>query len=99
MVSVPAPVADDHKGTERFVRLVQSGLNGYGEARRPGVAVRMIVTSWAAYYVAGLHPVSGSKSVIAAAASGVAFPRSFCSGTPSWLIMNVITPELPYSAG
>src|SRR5258707_1094056 len=40
-----------------------------------------------------------SKSLIAAAVSVVVFPKSFWSSTPSWLIMNVITPELPYSAG
>ena len=46
-----------------------------------------------------LQPESGSNTLIAVAASVVVFPRSFCSSTPSWLIMKVITPELPYSAG
>ena len=45
------------------------------------------------------HPESGSNLFIAVAVSVVVFPRSFCSSTPSWSIMKVITPELPYSAG
>src|SRR5438270_129270 len=36
---------------------------------------------------------------MAAAVSAVVFPRSFWNSTPSWLMMNVITPEFPYSAG
>jgi hypothetical protein len=42
---------------------------------------------------------SGSNSLIAVAISDVDLPKSFWSRTPSWLMMNVITPELPYSAG
>jgi hypothetical protein len=42
---------------------------------------------------------SGSNSTIAAAVSVVVFPKSFCRRTSSWLMMNVITPELRYSAG
>jgi len=51
------------------------------------------------YSFTTLQVLSGSNSVIAVAVSVVAFPRSFCNNTPSWLMMNVITPELPYSAG
>ena len=29
----------------------------------------------------------------------VVFPKSFWSSNASWLIMNVITPELPFTAG
>jgi hypothetical protein len=47
----------------------------------------------------GLQPVSGSNSLMAVAVSVVVFPKSFWNSTPSWLMMNVITPELPYSAG
>ena len=43
--------------------------------------------------------LSGSKSFTAVAVCVVVFPRSFWSSTPSWLIMKVITPELPYSDG
>jgi hypothetical protein len=43
--------------------------------------------------------VSGSNSVMADAISVVVFPRSFWNSTPSWLMMKVTTPELPYSAG
>ena len=46
-----------------------------------------------------LQSASGSKTLIAVAVSVVLFPKSFWSSTPSWLIMKVITPELPYSAG
>jgi hypothetical protein len=45
------------------------------------------------------HPSSGSNSVIAVASSAVVFPKSFSSKIPSWLIMKLITPELPYCAG
>ena len=51
------------------------------------------------YSPTGLQVLSGSNSVIAVAVSVVVFPRSFCSNTPSWLMMKVITPEFPYSAG
>ena len=47
----------------------------------------------------GLQLESGSNSVIAVAISVVVFPKSFWRTTPSWLIMKVMTPELPYSAG
>src|SRR5271169_3326077 len=46
-----------------------------------------------------LQLASGSNSVIALAVSVVVVPKSFWNSTPSWLMMNVITPELPYSAG
>ena len=46
-----------------------------------------------------IQPASGSNTLIAVAVSVVVFPKSFSSSTPSWLIMKVITPELPYSAG
>ncbi len=46
-----------------------------------------------------LQLASGSNSVIADAVSVVVLPKSFWSNTPSWFMMNVITPELPYSAG
>ncbi len=46
-----------------------------------------------------LQPESGSNAAIAVADSVVAFPKSFWSSTPSWFIMKVMTPELPYSAG
>ena len=45
------------------------------------------------------HPSSGSNSVIAVASSVVVFPKSFSSNIPSWLMMKLITPELPYCAG
>jgi hypothetical protein len=51
------------------------------------------------HYLATVQLESGSNLVIAAAISAVVLPRSFCSSMPSWLMMNVITPELPYSAG
>lgn len=51
-----------------------------------------------AYCSTGLHP-AGSNSLMAVAVSVVVFPKSFCSNTPSWFIMKLITPELPYSAG
>src|SRR5260370_42013383 len=51
------------------------------------------------YCSTGLQPASGSNSVIADAVCVVALPKSFCSNTPSWLMVNVITPELRYSAG
>jgi hypothetical protein len=47
----------------------------------------------------GLQLASGLNSFIAVAISVVVFPKSFWSRTPSWLMMKVITPELPYSAG
>jgi hypothetical protein len=47
----------------------------------------------------GVQPSPGSNSLIAIAVSVVVFPKSFWSNTPSWLMMKVITPELPYSAG
>ena len=47
----------------------------------------------------GFQLASGSNSVIAVAVSTVAFARSFWRRSPSWLMMKVITPELPYSAG
>lgn len=43
-----------------------------------------------------LQPASGSNTLIAIAVSVVDFPKAFWSSTPSWLIMKVITPELPY---
>jgi hypothetical protein len=36
----------------------------------------------------GFQPASGSNSVIAVTVSFVLFPKSFCSSTPSWLMMN-----------
>jgi hypothetical protein len=53
----------------------------------------------AAYCCTGVQLASGSNSLIAVAASVVDFPKSFWKSTPSWFIMNVIIPELPYSAG
>ena len=49
----------------------------------------------------GFQPTlaSGSNLVIAVAMSVVVFPKSLWSSTPSWLMMNVITPEFPYCAG
>ena len=42
---------------------------------------------------AGLQVASGLNSLIAVAVSVVVFAKSFWSSTPSWLMMNVITPE------
>ena len=47
----------------------------------------------------GLQLASGLNSLIEVAVSVVVFPKSLWSRTPSWLMMKVITPELPYSAG
>ena len=47
----------------------------------------------------GCHVLSGSNALIAVAVASVVLPRSFWSGTPSWLTMNVMMPVLPYSAG
>src|SRR5262249_3707959 len=43
--------------------------------------------------------LSGLKAFMAPARVAVVGPRSFSYTTPSWLTMNVITPETPYWAG
>jgi hypothetical protein len=50
------------------------------------------------YSCTGVQP-PGSNVLIAVAMFVVSCPKSFCSTTPSWLTMKVITPELPYIAG
>src|SRR5208282_2808156 len=51
------------------------------------------------YSATDVQLASGSNSLMAVAVSFVVFPKSFWNNMPSWLMMNVITPELPYSAG
>src|SRR5579863_3120219 len=65
--------------------------------RQPGSSFRCV--EFFGHSCTTVQLSSGSNSVIAVAISVVVFPKSFWRSTPSWLMMNVITPELRYSAG
>jgi hypothetical protein len=55
--------------------------------------IRLVSDDRCNYSITWSHVLSGLNAVISEATWAVFDPRSFWTTTPSWLIMNVITPE------